>query len=451
MPTEITGSTIYVFGNSIASMVVVSELKKDKKKFLWIKDGTSVEGIWRGLNYKNRILDLGMINFELDVRHPESSVDLSTYSQYAVNDCARFSDYVLKFIAQYTKIRKLPKIMISEGSGIYNDHLISNDFSQLERYSGLYIDGIEKTVEDHPSLKYTESGKERLLDISYEDYVKKYFGQKLAQALFLSWATKLVGESVAIANTYRHRAAWLPLPYPETIFKSLSGENKHDYSYSFHYPTVKTFSEVINGLFLELNADQEIQKIELAQLGEEPLREVLNSNSIIFWGGKLEAFFKLMHEYPIFEMKGLRNLIDLDIYEVKLVHNFESYVYLNNDLVNNNWYRITILPNVVLEDGLQIAVVESRNSNIDFRDSKAFLDLGIKLESHVQSFRNIPVFLTLDGESYREYETWHKSLVRGFRNIYFGGGSSFAYSATFSDQVVQGMHFVREGCKDVGE
>jgi hypothetical protein len=51
------------------------------------------------------------------------------------------------------------------------------------------------------------------------------------------------------------------------------------------------------------------------------------------------------------------------------------------------------------------------------------------------------VFLTLDGEHYAQYEEWHKFLTFKYQNIDFGGGSSFAYSATFSDQIIQGVKF----------
>ena len=158
-----------------------------------------------------------------------------------------------------------------------------------------------------------------------------------------------------------------------------------------------------------------------------------------------------MNNYPMFEMKESRNLINLDIYEVKLERNVESYVYLNNDLADDNWYRVTVVPNVVLEEGLHIAVIESRYSKIDFMDSQAFMNLGMKLVCHVKSLRDVPVFLTLEGEKYRKYETWHKSFVSNYPNIHFGGGSSFAYSATFSDQVVQGITFARKECEDVSE
>ena len=96
----------FVFGNSLASIVAVSKLRKAEIDFLWVQDGPKVEGIWRGIEYKNRILDLGMINFEIDVHHPNPSSNLSTYTQYSVNDCAKFIHFVLEFISEYIEIKK---------------------------------------------------------------------------------------------------------------------------------------------------------------------------------------------------------------------------------------------------------------------------------------------------------------------------------------------------------
>ena len=453
MEVKVTSQSIaypvYVFGNSFASIVAVSELKKAKKEFLWVQDGYSVDGVWRGLNYHNRILDLGMINFELDVRHPESSAELGTYSQYQINDCARFSDYVLEFISQYTDVKELPKIMIYENSEIYHDHLISNDFSHLGRFQNLHIGEIENAFESHPSKKYTAIGKEKLLDISYEEYVKKYFGEETAHSLFLLWASKLVGENITNTNTYRHRAAWLPLPYPETIFEALSGIVKKNYSYSFHYPTEVTFSEFVNLIFAEVNENQDVNKIQSSDLSDQVLKQILDSRAKIFWGSKLEAFFKVKEQYPRYDLKEFRNQIDIDLYEVKLETGFAGYVFLNNDSADNSWYRLTVLPNVVTENGLHIVAIESRDSKNDLLNSEIFANLGIRLEKRIKSFRGIPVFLTLTGEQYRKYEFWHKLLSDHFPNLSFGGGASFAYSATFSDQVVQGINFVRKECKDV--
>ena len=109
--------------------------------------------------------------------------------------------------------------------------------------------------------------------------------------------------------------------------------------------------------------------------------------------------------------------------------------------MDNNWYRITIVPNVVLELNRYIAVIESKHSNLDFMSAQHFHQLGINIILHVKSFKGLPVFLTLDGNNYLKYENWHKSHVAKYDNIEFGGSSSFAYSATFSDQIIQGLRF----------
>jgi hypothetical protein len=441
-------SPVYVFGNSFASIVAVSELVKHDRRFLWIQDGLNVDGIWRGLKYKNRTLDLGMINFEFDVRHPESLADLDTYSQYRLNDCARFSDYVFEYVTQYCDTKLLPKILVYENQATHHDHLISNDFSHLKRFKDLSVRNIEDPFEKHPSEKYTLVGKELLLDISYDEYVNKFYGSEIANKLFLPWAYKLIGENVKNANTLRHRAAWLPLPYPETIFEAVSGDLKEDYSYSFHYPAGETFSELVNSVFDGLCKDESIEKVQAKDLSDQEIRKILNSDSKIFWGSKLESFLRMNEQFSKHELSEHRSLIDLNLYEVELEPDFSDYVFLNNDLNDSSWYRLTILPNVVLEGGLQIAIVESRELRYQLHDASHFSNLGVKIVNHIKSLHSVPVFLSLDGAQHRKYESWHQLIVDEFPNINFGGGASFAYSATFSDQVVQGIQFARRECKD---
>jgi hypothetical protein len=86
---------------------------------------------------------------------------------------------------------------------------------------------------------------------------------------------------------------------------------------------------------------------------------------------------------------------------------------------------------------------------VDLKASQHFTGLGVKIDTLVKSIKGIPVFLTLDGKQYKEYEEWHISLSAKYPNVNFGGASSFAYSATFSDQVVQGIMFSGKVSKNV--
>jgi hypothetical protein len=436
-----TNSSIYVFGNSFASLAAISKLREKNLDFIWVHQGTNIEGIWRGISYKDRILDLGMINFELDVRHPNPSSDLSTYSQYTINDCARFSSVVSDFISKDLELKQLPQIKVFENGNLYPDHLISNNFSDLIRFSSSSILGTSIPEYLHPSKKYSIKGRDNLINISYLDYVENFFGKKTARDLFLIWADHLIGTNVSLSNTYRHRAAWLPLPYPETIQAAIAGEPIEDYSYNFHYPSDVTFSEYANKTFLKLFEDSFIQKIDFNTLEKSELRQILNSNSNVFWGGKLDLFLSEVEEQDIFEVTKYRNLIDIDVYEIQLISTFNEYVVLNNDPVDESWYRITIIPNVVFEGNRRIAVIESRGSKVDFLATQHFQSLGINIDSHVKSIKGIPVFLTLDGQQYINYENWYQFFTLKYQNVEFGGGSSFAYSATFSDQIIQGVKF----------
>jgi hypothetical protein len=163
----------------------------------------------------------------------------------------------------------------------------------------------------------------------------------------------------------------------------------------------------------------------------------------------METFLNTINRNDIFPLTGYRNLIDIDIYEGKLPDSFENYVILNNDIEDDDWYRITVVPNVNLENGCRIIVVESRNSKVGSHQTKNFENIGIVITDHIKGLSGIPVFLTLDGDQYQDYEDWHSSLVSTFPSIDFGGGSSFAYSATFSDQVIQGHKFARKASDSV--
>lgn len=446
---SLTHFDCFVFGNSIASIAAISQLKKLGKTFLWIQDGLEVDGIWRGIKYRDRILDLGMINFEIDVRHPMNNDDLSTYSQYQINDCARFSNHVLNFILEFTSIKELPDILIFEKDELYPDHLISNNFQNLARFAPLGLKDIDIPPEFHPINKYRNSGKEALLDISYSTYVKKYFGDELADKLFLNWANKLLKDNVNECNAFRHRAAWLPLPYRETIHNAINMKLETDLTYKFHYPSYSTFSEFTNYAYSIMELDPDVQRVQLADLGDNKVKQILESNYKTFFGGKMEKLLKIVDFKNIFPIHEYRNNISIKIYEIEILENFNRYVILNNDLDDNSWYRLTLIPNVKFDNNHHILAIESKDSQTEFEEDQYFMSLGIKIIRLVKCFENIPVFLSLSGKQYRSYEKWHSSVVSQFKNVTFGGGSAFAFAASFSDQIVQGYKFARKELENV--
>jgi hypothetical protein len=436
-----TNESAVIVGNSIASLVSISELKRTQKKIIWIQDGMEVQGIWRGFQYEGRIVDLGMINLELDLRHPDQSQDILTYDQYSINHCAKFVNEISNFVESLTQIKELPDIFIFENGNYYQDHLISNNFSDLKRFQRLTTRFENISDGFHPKLKYDHGYQKNFIQTSYGDYVSRVYGRELSELLFLNWGRKLIGERINEINTLRHRAAWMPLPYPETIYDAIMNEQTLSKSYKFHYPKHVTFSEMVRDLFNNLNNDVSITKIPIQSLDQSSFEDLFNSRNQVLWASKLEKFLELVRYDEEYKVSNFRSLISIAIFEVEFVDSLEKYVVLNNDSVENAWYRFTLVPNIILKNNRRIMVIESAGDHVEIDHELFFHQTSIKLKKKIKSFQSIPALLTLNGSKYENYREWHSNLVSSFPNVELVGNSAFAYSSTFNDQVVQGLKF----------
>jgi hypothetical protein len=433
-----------IIGNSVASLVGVLELRRLGRDVVWIQDGTALDGIWRGFQYEGRTIDLGMINLELDLKHPNVSENLMTYDPYAINDCARFIHSISEFLKTITPIKELPKIQVFEHGKFFSDHLISNDFSDLVRYKEFAVKPKNPPESLHPRFKYSKEGQKTFAGLGYGDYVSIVYGDTLGKLLFLNWGRNLIGERVMFTNTLRHRAAWLPLPYPETIRTAASGKDHGYLSSKFHYPEHSTLSEMLCGLFDQLNNDESISKFQMKSMSRSMIEAFLRSKSLTLWGSKMETFLELIGYDVRFPVSRHRKTVNIDLYEVQVPEENNLYSVLNNDPTVLAWYRITLIPNVTLSNGNQVLVVESSEKFPEFDPIDFFKPFGLNIVKKIKSFEKIPAFLTLDYVDYESYKDWHMKITETFPTIELAGGSAFGYSATLNDQIVQGLKFVKQ-------
>ena len=433
-----------VVGNSVASLASIVQLKKSGKDLIWIQDGNQVDGVWRGFRFEGRTVDLGMINLEFDVRHPNNSHELMDYDQYSINDCARFINLVIEFFEELTPIKTLSKIKIFENDELYADHLISNDFSDLKRFGGMRVDPFSPLRQLHPSLKYLKQNQKLFLDISYQEYILRVYGSELGGKLFLNWAEKLIGNRICEMNALRHRAAWLPLPYPETIYGAITSKESPDLSYKFHYPKELTISEVVNGLFDRLNQDNGIEKVQLNKLGISEFKSMVETASNVLWAARIDRFLESVKYEEMYSINNFRNSVHIKLFEVEVKEEEGLYAVLNNDPMNSTWYRFTLIPNVRLLSNNRILAVEYTGQHFDFNHAQSFMGLGLRIIKIIKAFESIPAFLVLDSSNYEKYLLWHQKLTKKFPSVDLAGNSSFGYASSLSDQIIQGLKFARK-------
>jgi hypothetical protein len=433
-----------VIGNSIASIALIDKLK-NKSEIHWIKDGDSPSGIWRGFEYKNRIIDTAMINFEFDLFQSYSQNSVEEYNQFNINDCGRFVDKVEKYILDKINIKQLPEIMIYSDEGIIQDFLISNnliDFKRHVRVSQSTKNFETRKMKLHPKFKYNTSLTDDFLAMTLDDYASDAYGEKIRNCIYERWGTRVVGDSYFKIPMLRHRSIWLPLYYPETLSKSLHPEQSLVPT-KFYYPKTGTVSEFINSLFLEHNIAKDIEKSELKVYENEIRKVIKKGEEQVVWGSSMPRFLKLMGLNKDGFGIGERGHIDVAYYECEISETVGfTYVLLNLSGTDNSWYRMTIMPNLSFEKSKKVVAIERKSSTTESNFEPLLIKLGFYNLTRIKIVSNLPAFLIVGENDNRILHESYKEIIAEYPNVKFIGNAAYSFASSFNDQVVQALSTV---------
>jgi hypothetical protein len=430
-----------VVGNSLASLTLIEQLEP-KEEILWLQDGDKPSGIWGGFKYKNRILDIAMINFEFDLFKNYLQNSTEPYNQFKVNDCGRFIDKIEKYIMEKIAVEQLPEIKIYSDEGVIKDFLLSNNLYDLKSHlatSRKPIKLLDEEIILHPKYKYDENLTNDFLALTLDDYVGIAYGSSIKNSIYERWGNRLVGESYYKIPALRHRSIWLPLYYPETINRAIQlGENLSPTR--FYYPTVGTVSEFINSLFIKLMKSKLIEKTDLV-LYESEIRKVIEkSDETVVWGSSMTRFFEIMkiNKNPL--SVGERGLIDITYYECEMSKLISfNYVLLNLSSFDNSWYRLTIMPNISIENTKKVISIERRSDFSESNYDTLLIKLGFTNVTKIKTLNGLPAFIIMEEKENKELADSYDKIVNEYPNVKFVGNSAYSFASTFNDHIVQSL------------
>ncbi len=430
-----------VVGNSLASLALIEQIDS-KKEILWLQDGDKPSGIWGGFKYKNRILDIAMINLEFDLFKKYSQKPSGSYNQFKINDCGRFIDKIEKFIVEKISVKQLPEIKIYSDEGIIQDFLLSNNLDNLKNHlesSRAPIKLLDEEIRLHPKYKYDESLVNDFLTLTLDYYVSIAYGASIRATIYERWGKRLVGESYYKIPALRHRSIWLPLYYPETVNEVIKlGDNLSPTK--FYYPMNGTVSEFINSFFIEHTNNEVIEKTDLV-LYENEIRKVIErGDEPVVWGSSMARFFEIMkiNKNPL--SVGERGLIDITYYECEMTELVGfNYVLLNLSSFDNSWYRLTIMPNICIDDTKKVISIERRSESSEHHYDTLLFKLGFTSVTKIKSLNALPAFIIMtETENMKLLESYNK-IISQYPNVKFVGNSAYTYASTFNDQIVQSL------------
>lgn len=226
---------VILAGNNLALLVAADVLAGRGRKVTLLTDGRPLGGFFAGTKFDGLEFDLGMVMLEGDASG-KAEAALSTYDPGVRYDCARFSAQVDQFVASHVERRRVATPQVLVDGRLFADYIMCN---RTEAFNALVTaPPVEAAARGsghslHPSMKLRGQAYETL---TYAQAAAVNHGAQAQQLMFDPFLEKVAhlqaGELLA---TY-HRAAWMPLYYPETVCAASRGEPASLREYSFWIP-----------------------------------------------------------------------------------------------------------------------------------------------------------------------------------------------------------------------
>lgn len=244
---------ILLLGNNLAVLVAALELAAKGQKVGLLLDGKAVGGHFGGVRLEDYEFDIGMVLFECAASVPQS-VDLNSYLLGQRNDSARFVTLVADYLERYVTTVRVPTPQVVVGGRRHADFVVANRldwFGSLSDPEAIVHELTEAPMrhELHASNKLSSPAYD---SASYEQASLFNHGTTLHHACFRPLCEKILGVPPATILARYHRLGWLPLYYPQTLTKALSGEPNCLAEYPF-WSAVGGFSgEFVSKMLSEL-------------------------------------------------------------------------------------------------------------------------------------------------------------------------------------------------------
>lgn len=248
------GSPVAIVGNSLAGVVLINPHPA------W-------GGHLAGMTVGERRFDGGMVLYEFGSYNREDAPDPLSYDPAVRNDCGRFVLLVRDYVQQRISMSQAPDPAMWYGGRCLPDLIIGN---HVESLSMLPPDEQRKMREE---LERAATDPDRSLHASVKnsgavfqtaDYATvslRNHGATFHEHFIEPLCRKILGAGTREILALYHRAAWLPLYYPETLLSQLEGQPSKLPATHFHYPASGSAGALVDALRDELLAAGQVRAI----------------------------------------------------------------------------------------------------------------------------------------------------------------------------------------------
>lgn len=436
---------IYVVGNSVAALSAVATISQ-REEVTWLQKPGRKGGVFGGIEIDGISCDIGMLNFELGAATNRKTNSVVEYDRQRINDCANFSQIIDDFVSQFCKRIPLqePKMLFS--GELIPDFLYGHRLDVLDQFGesvSVAIDNYEPDLFElfHPRNKY--NGDPSFEKLSYQYISARLLGSQVIDEIINPWLNKTIGESASNLPAFKHRAAWAPLYWPESIINSnRNSVNDIGLSASFSYPEIGSFSSLIREMYamIELSdrvrvvlSDKTFTAIMFDALAAIDCEKVVACEPLSIGGAGSTG---VAGGPP-------KSSVDLHYLEVGIGSALDDIYVVNSCEEHIPWYRVSVSDGRINSNSIKVCL-ESKSGTFAGQPSIEELqlsELGISMGNCtiVGSFLNTPALNLVDNEWDLQYEADLMQVKTNYPNISFIGGAGGRWGNTFSDQIIQGI------------
>lgn len=455
-----------IVGNSVASLVSAIELSS-KFKIAIINPSDKWGAYFSGFHFENGKFDAGMNLLEFTTfTLPDN--DIISYNPEIRYDFARFLSQIEQYVISKVDCVEVDSIMVFANKIYANDIIMANSLEilnmlpndviyKIQNELELIINAKDKSL--HASKKHSHSDvflKNSFFSVSIANH-----GITFHDLFIEPLCKKIFNISSKEFPALFHRLIWLPLYYPETLLSAIKGKANLNTT-KFHYPKIGHFSSIVDALSEKIIANENISIlneniIEIINIGNFKIKTNLGEleTTKLIWGNDLSSLFKsfkfdlnkLDFEKASITMAFCQILNTNIIKKFSVLYNIENtsllYRITNQEscagIENSVYSRLVIEFNSDLLKEMKIIDNDSILNEINnFLISNGFINSKITSESlivkNLTNAVNLPSKSNLD-----KFMSVSEFIVNNTKDLEIIGSASSFYSASFNDQIIQGL------------
>lgn len=434
---------VTVVGNNVAAIMSAITLAKKGYEITLVSPSKRLGGHFAGLELDGHTFDAGMNFLEFTSYNQDASARLASYDIKKRNDVGRFTTLVKQTLDEFDTFCKIdtPRMMFDDM--FIPDLIISDNLIALRLLPDFTQKLIKKELSEIFSLnrKFHASRKLEFSKETFETLSLFNHGETFHKLFIEPFCKKLTGCSSADFVGLFHRSLWLPLFYPETLFKELDGTLPFRENH-FYYPRNGSISSLIEKMEMKLKSFPNVTIVN------KFIDESILDEENIVWTHDQNSFLSLNKDFSTYILEKTSIAISSLLIETNALPDNFSTLFIPND--NNLPFRVTNQSYCSGDKGeLSKISVEWNAGTLQDKEQiakntiDALLDCYyVKRKDCVKNMRT-DVFknaLTLPTASNIELCNDNFDLLnQEFPNIAFMGASSPFGASSFNDQIIQGL------------